>query len=74
MTQPKYQRKHYQDVAQILRAAYQWEDESCGWTPDDPRMWQAVDKVRESFERLFQTDSPDTFDLKRFRHAATGGD
>ncbi len=64
MTQPKYQRRHYQDVAQILRAARQ--DLSVGYDQ------YAIDKVRESFERLFQTDSPDAFDLEIFRHEATG--
>lgn len=71
MNQPKYERRHYQDVAQILRAAYQWEHEQTNL--EDFAAEHAITKIRESFERLFATDSPDTFDLEKFRHATTTG-
>ncbi len=65
MRQPKYQRRHYQDVAQILRTEYQ---RVYDFEYQDAE--RTVDMIRKSFERLFQADSPDTFDLERFRRIA----
>lgn len=66
MTTRRYECRHYQDVAQILRAEYQrvYDYESL-----DPE--RTIDMIRVSFERLFTNDNP-AFDLAKFRHAATG--
>lgn len=62
MTPPKYSRRHYEDVAEILKGAYQV-------TPI--KRWSAVEYIQLTFEDLFRGDNP-RFDLERFRKAAEG--
>ena len=59
MTNPKYSRWYYQQVAQILKAG---KVEGA----------DGVTHIQAHFERVFAADAPDTFDLDKFRQAATG--
>ena len=59
----KYTRQHYEDVAEILKGAYQIEPMG-GWPP--------IEYIQRRFQELFTKDNP-RFDLERFRKAAEEG-
>ncbi len=67
---PRYSRRHYVDVAQILRA------ERFGLTRflkgrERTGAGDLLEYIQGDFERLFRDDNR-RFDLDRFRRAATG--
>ena len=59
----KYTRQHYEDVAEILKGAYQ---------ALHSHEWLAIEYLQDQFEGLFKEDNP-RFDLERFRKAAEEG-
>ena len=59
----KYTRQHYEDVAEILKGAYQARH---------TQEWLTIEYIQRRFEELFTSDNP-RFDLERFRKAAEEG-
>lgn len=66
----KYQRRHYEDLARILRYL---RDASYPCTVSHSDVWWTLTRVEGELVELFEADNP-KFEADRFRQAARGND
>lgn len=62
----KYHRRHYEDLARVLRDQ---RGLSSPCTVSQTDVWYALGRLEDQLVELFETDNP-RFNVKRFRTAA----